>query len=210
MATVEPKKASLRLRFWVTLMMQAIVILAIPAQAIYTQTTGKSIVLQTALVDPYNPLQGYHVTLSYAIANAATLKTLPGWETVERQIQQHETKADRGFLSQESTEFYVILQAPSDAAESPQPWQPIAVSAQLPDRLKSNEVALRGIYRQGDIRYGLETYYIPEDQQTQLSQQIQALQERSRQAAVLVEVKVGTAGQAVPIGFWLGGQRYQF
>ena len=209
MAAVQSIKESTRWRFWVTLLVQAIVILAIPAQAIYTQTTGKSIVLQTALVDPYNPLQGYHITLSYSIADPQKLKTLPGWKTVERQIQQHEANTDRGFLWQESTEFYVILQAPSGAGEPLPAWQPIAVVGQRPARLKPNEIALRGIYRRGNVRYGLETYYIPEDQQTQLSNQIRELQ-GSGQPTILVEVKVGTAGQAVPIGFWLSGQRYQF
>jgi uncharacterized membrane-anchored protein len=200
-------RKSIPLRFAATLLVQAGLILAIPAQAVYTHLTGEPIVLQTMPVDPYNPLQGYYLTFRYTIANLQTLETLPGWETIAAQLQPQPRSGDgSSTLDVPTTSFYVILQSPEQVTQPPQPWKPIAVSDRYPDRLEPNQAVIQGIYRQGTVRYGLETYYIPEDQQVELNQQLRQV----GQAAIQVEAKVGADGHAVPLGFWVDRERYQF
>jgi uncharacterized membrane-anchored protein len=185
------------IRFWLILGLQALLILAVPAQAFYTQMNGRSIVLQTAPVDPYSLFQGYSVTLFYDISDSRNLEKLPGWKTV---IDQAEP----------GREFYLVLQAPKDPnIRPPQAWKPVAVSMQYP-KLEANQIALKGTDRRGRITYGLETYFMPEDQRDAINQEIREAQGESNQPAFVVEVKVGRDGNALPIALWLKDKRYQF
>lgn len=198
---------SLSLRFWTVLALQIILILAVPAQAFYTQMNGRSLVLQTAPVDPYSLFQGYSVTLGYEISNEQNLSKLPGWKDIK-------AKRDPLNANAASNEFYVVLEAPANAnRRPPQAWKPVAVASNRPNNLPANQVALRGSDRQGRIRYGLETYFIPEDQRNDINQQInqinQARGETSKPAFV-VEAKVGVGGNALPTAIWLKDKRYQF
>jgi uncharacterized membrane-anchored protein len=201
---------SLSLRFWIVLALQVVLILAVPAQAFYTQMNGRSLVLQTAPVDPYSLFQGYSVTLGYDISNVQNLSKLPGWKDIEA---KQTTNLERDPLSSDeaaSTEFYVILQAPADAgSRPPKAWKAVSVSSRRPSNLPANQIALRGSDRQGRIRYGLETYFIPEEQRDDINQQINQAGESSKPAFV-VEAKVGAGGNAVPIAIWLKDKRYQF
>ena len=65
-------------RFAVPLLLQIGLVLVPPAQSVYTHITGKTVILQTIPVDPYDPLRGYSQTLSYDISRLETLKKLPG------------------------------------------------------------------------------------------------------------------------------------
>ena len=69
-------------RFAVPLLLQTALILAVPAQSAYTYFTGKTVILETRPVDPYDIMRGYYQTLSYKISDKETLKNLPGWEAV--------------------------------------------------------------------------------------------------------------------------------
>ncbi len=206
---------SLKTRFWLILAFQTLLLLAIPAQAVYTHLTGRSIVLQTAPVDPYNLFQGYSVTLNYDISDARNLQKLPGWDAIAPQTpsQNSEPLNTNPFLPNRSSSqaFYVILQAPPDAAtQPPKPWTAVAIAPTHPANLPPNQIALRGVYRQGQIFYGLETYFIPEEQRDEINQQIQQLQTETGSPPFVVEAKVGAGGKAIPFSFWLKQQRYQF
>jgi uncharacterized membrane-anchored protein len=202
---------SIGLRFWLILTAQVMLVLSIPAHAAYLYMTGKTIALQTGPVDPYSPLQGYYVTLRYDISNPQTLETLPGWDDVaaaSAAIESPDSSTPSLFTGK--TPFYVILAAPTNpAAQPPQPWQPVAVSIDRPTSLSANQVVLQGTYRQGQIRYGLERYFIPEARRDEINQQIAQLQPADKLPYV-VEVKVGTNGEAVPLGVWIGDRQYQF
>ncbi len=206
---------SLSLRFWVVLALQIVLILAVPAQAFYTQINGRSLVLQTAPVDPYSLFQGYSVTLGYDISNVQNLSKLPGWKDIEA---KQKASPERDPVSSDevaSTEFYVILAAPADVGNRPpKAWKAVAVASSRPDNLPTNQIALRGSDRQGRIRYGLETYFIPEDQRDDINQQISQTHNQGQgepsKPAFVVEAKVGADGNAVPIAIWLRDKRYQF
>ena len=67
-------------RMWVPLLLQIGLIAAVPATAVYTFITGKTVVLQTVPVDPYDFLRGYYQVLSYDISARTNLQKLPGWK----------------------------------------------------------------------------------------------------------------------------------
>ncbi len=196
-------------RFWVPLLVQMVLILSVPAQAVYTQLTGRTVVLQTVPVDPYDLLQGYSVALSYNISNLDWLRSLPGWDTLPKKSDSHST-----FLAPE-TRFYVILEAPQASASLPKPWKPVRVSLTYPASLPANQVALKGRANYSSVEYGLETYYIPEEQREQINDEISQTQQSqpgtSRQEqSVVVETKVDAQGQAVPVSIWVNRHNYRF
>lgn len=184
-------------RFWTPLAIQLLLLVSVPAQSAYTYVTGRTIVLETAPVDPYDFLRGYFQILSYQVSDLAALKALPGGAEV--------------FADPTHQSFYLVLEAPADAANEgqPAPWQPVRVSHEKPD-LAENQVVLQGQTNQwGDILYGLESYYMPEDQRLQLNADISEIQQQDPQA-FRVEVKVDSRGNAVPISLWIADENYRF
>ncbi|MBF2020325.1 MAG: GDYXXLXY domain-containing protein [Hydrococcus sp. C42_A2020_068] len=197
-------------RFWVPLLFQSALILVVPAQAIYTHFSGKTIVLQTLPVDPYDLLRGRSLRLRYNISRVDALERLPGWETI---VQSNRGEKQTAFRT--GTRFYVILQAPAKAAEPGQPpraWKPVAVSHDRPSDLPSDRVALEGkqsIYPW--IDYGLETYYFPQEQGDEIKARIgQTLGNSNRERPFAVEVKVDSQGHAIPLSLWIGNNNYRF
>ncbi|MBD2058968.1 GDYXXLXY domain-containing protein [Oculatella sp. FACHB-28] len=200
-------------RFWLPLAAQVALILAVPAQAVYTQFAGRTAILQTVPVDPYDLLRGYYVTLSYDISRLETLQNLPGGEILATPNWSAQTPS----LFESGLPFYIVLQpAPDSDSQSaatsslPQPWQPVRISGDRPTNLPSNQIALQGNYRRGSISYGLEAYYIPEDQRIEINERINQSGQSGEAQAFVVEVKVDAQGQAVPISLWVGDQNYKF
>lgn len=183
-------------RLWAPLLLQTALILAVPAQDAYTFVVGRQITLQTAPVDPYDLLRGYSQTLSYDISNPQSLAQLPGGAGF---------KQPQGKIS----DFYVILEAPSQGQTTPpQPWKPVQLSPDRPDQLSANQVALKGHYNGWSVTYGLENYYMPEDQRQQINTAIG--QVRQQPEKFVVEVKVDGTGNAVPVSLWVEDHNYRF
>ena len=199
-------------RFWLPLAFQTALIVAIPAQAILIHLTGKTAILQTAPVDPYDLLRGYSQTLTYDISRKENLEKLPGGKELKNQ-------------NRESLNLYVILEAPTEQTSSgrPKAWKPVAVSTSLPTNLPVNQVALRGRLRYSTIDYGLENYYFPEDRREEFNRDINQAQtgvERFPQGSLresqgkplpfVVEVKVDAQGNSVPVSLWVRDRNYRF
>ena len=183
-------------RFWLPLVCQAVLILAIPSQGLYTQITGRTVILKTAPVDPYDLLRGYSVTLNYDISQMSTLQRLPGWTEFEKQSRVN-PDVSNDF-------FYLVLQAPKTADADPsQPWQAVRISRDRPTDLAANQVSLQGQISNSTIQYGLERYYIPEDQRDRINGNINAAQWNRGTQPIVVEVKVDAQGHAVPMSFWV-------
>ena len=185
-------------RFWAPLALQAALIVAIPAQDAYTYMTGEQVTLQTAPVDPYDLLRGYSQTLSYEISQPETLRQLPGGEDF--------FKADANV----ERPIYVVLEAPdSTNTNPPAAWIPVRISASRPTGLANNQIALKGQYKGWRVIYGLETYYMPEDQRNQINADIGQVQRQNPQAFV-VEVRVDGQGNSVPVSLWVSDRNYRF
>ncbi len=197
-----PLKPIASWRFWAVMLIQSVLIAAVPFQSALTYVNGQTVTLQTAPVDPYDLLRGYSQTLSYDIANIDTLKSLTGADDVFG--EKGESRPGR---------LFVTLQAPSEeATESPVPqaWEPVAVSLEYPDSLQENQVALEGNSALGwRVEYGLETYYMPESQRNDINDHIREVQQSEEQAFV-VDVKVDSKGNSVPVSLWVSDREYRF
>jgi len=201
-------------RMWVPLLLQIGLIAAVPATAVYTFITGKTVVLQTAPVDPYDFLRGYYQVLSYDISDRTNLQKLPGW----KDFPGEKTPCPPGVACSQNTHnvyrntsFYVILEAPKAATNPgrPQAWKPVRVSRENPVNLPANQIAIKGKYNGFLMEYGLETYYMPEDEREKVNQDISQAQSSQRQS-FLVEVKVDKTGHAVPVSLWVRDRNYRF
>lgn len=190
-------------RFAVPILFQVGLILALPAQSVYTHVTGKTVVLQTIPVDPYDPLRGYSQTLSYDISRPENLKKLPGWQEI---VKQQKNKSS-DYLDAK-TQLYVVLEAPpAEAKTPPVAWKPIQVSVTNPASLPANQIALKGRGAGNSIRYGLETYFFPESQQQEINQ---AISQAQRGRSLVVEIKVDKQGNGVPVSLWVRDRNYRF
>ncbi len=189
--------------------MQAAIILALPIQSFHTQITGRTMVLQTAPVDPYSLFRGYYVTLGYDISTASNLENLPGAAVIKKQAAPSDGSNIAPSLFNAARTVYVVLEAPAESGTPPRPWKPVAVVDRYPTDLKANQVVLRGTHYRGRITYGLENYFIPEDERDQINRQIGELGGQAN-APFVVEVKVDGQGQAMPVSIWIQNQQYKF
>jgi uncharacterized membrane-anchored protein len=198
-------------RFVVPLLVQTVLILGVPAQSVYTLITGKTAILQTQPVDPYDLLRGYSVTLSYEISRVDKLKQLPGWTDL---VKQHPGSNKQYEPLAPGTKLYVILEAQkSSSAVIPQAWKAVRVSGQPPTSLAANQISLQGWYSAYNlISYGLETYYIPEDQRNDINKDISSARpiKPGEAQPIVVEVKVNAQGKAVPVSMWVRDRKYHF
>ncbi|NEN89876.1 MAG: GDYXXLXY domain-containing protein [Okeania sp. SIO3H1] len=195
-------------RFILPLTVQLALILSVPAQAIYTMITGTTVVLQTVPVDPYDFLRGYYQVLSYDISRKDNLSKLPGWN-------KFELESSGKLYSQNQTNIYVILAAPKTTENLgiPKAWKPVDVSAKQPQNLPANQIAIQGKFNGWTVKYGLETYYMPEDKRKDINQNIRAAQTTVNlegKIPFVVEVKVNSQSQAVPVSLWVRDRNYKF
>lgn len=190
------------------LVVQALLVGAGPLRAAITRVVGQTVVLRTAPVDPYDPFQGYYLTLRYDISQRGILSTLEGWNASELALEPGPPTE----LLRPGSPFFVVLQAPEAAASdsAPQPWQPVAITQQRPRTLAENQIALRGTHRRGRILYGLERYYLPEAKRIALDEQIRQAQTDEAQPRLWVEVRIDRFGNAVPVALWLQDYRIEF
>jgi len=207
MTTDQPKQKKIKLwQFLFPLLLQLALILSVPAHSFYTYTTGKTVILQTQPVDPYELLRGYSQTLSYTISQTNNLKELKGWQEVYNQVNQPQYYYDLP----DNTTIYLTLEEPKKLNQKPPlPWQPIAISLTYPKEIKSNQIILKGVTQYNMIQYGLERYYFPESRREEINNKINEIQLQNNQKFV-VEIKVDTQGNAIPISLWVGDQNYHF
>ena len=182
-------------RLGLPLLLQSLLIVAVPAQDAFTYTVGRTVVLHTAPVDPYDMLRGYYQVLGYEVSSVENLATLPGGEILKNQ----------NFVGP----LYVVLEAPATTTTPPTAWVPVGIRQTRPTTLPSNQIALRGRADTWRVLYGLETYYMPEDQRDSINQAISMLQTQQPQSFV-VEVKIDGRGHAVPVSLWVGATNYRF
>lgn len=193
-------------RLGLPLLLQTLIILAVPAQAMLTYFTGRTAILQTAPVDPYDILRGYSQTLNYNISNVTALEKLDGWYELPFEEQ---TTPPRPALG---TAIYVVLEQPRNSeGEIPSAWEPIRVSATPPTDLAENQISLRGMVQYNWVEYGLERYYMPEDQRQQINDEISQLQrDFGEEPPFVVEVRIRDNGHALPVSLWVGDRNYRF
>ncbi len=194
------QKANKPLPIWrliAPLLVQVGLILAVPSQAMYTDMTGKTVILQTVPINPNDVVRGSSLNLDYNISRPETLRRLPGWNDWLRRNSRRGRQISQGSI------LYLILQERQSFNRNElQSWQPVRISSNRPVSLANNQVALKGNYQDGLVNYGLENYFIPEEQRQQINEDISQVQENRNggQQPILVRVKVDPQGNAVPTG----------
>ncbi|NET71150.1 MAG: GDYXXLXY domain-containing protein [Sphaerospermopsis sp. SIO1G2] len=204
------QKANQPLPIWrlvAPLVVQVGLILAVPSQAMYTEMTGKTVILQTIPAYSNSILQGSSVTFDYNISRTDTLRRLPGWQDW---VEQNSLR--NGRINQGSTLYLVLQEQRSFNRGVPPAWRPVRVSSDRPIYLPNNQVALKGNYQDGLVNYGLENYYVSEEQRQQINEDLARLQQsrNRRRTPVTVKVKVDPQGNAVPTSMWIGDRNYRF
>jgi uncharacterized membrane-anchored protein len=81
--------------------------------------------------------------------------------------------------------------------------------------LPANTVVLRRLIDRSQVKYDLEQFYMPEQQQAKVNQDIDSfsktLRERARQSkSLLMEIELAQDGRAVPLAIWVGDKSYRF
>jgi uncharacterized membrane-anchored protein len=156
--------------------------------------------------------------LSYNISDRTNLQKLPGWKDLPGEKTPGPPGAacpQNTYNVKPQTSFYVILEAPKARPkvvtnpDRPQAWKPVRLSLANPGNLPANQIAIKGKYNGFLMEYGLETYYMPEDEREKVNQEISEAQSSQRQS-FLVEVKVDKTGHAVPVSLWVRDRNYRF
>lgn len=158
------KKATLF--FLAAVVLQALILLGVPARKAYTRMTGRDVILKVAPVDPYSILSGYYVILGYDISRPTDFPNAPKFEYDEV--------------------IYAIVEQQADGI-----WKPVGIERELPKNLPTNRAAIRGRWNEGRIEYGIEEFYIPEEKRTVIADDLSKNQTEAR-----VDVKVDANGNA--------------
>lgn len=204
------QKANKPLPIWrliAPLLFQVGLIMAVPLQAMYTDVTGKMVVLQTTPVEANDVLRGSSLNLDYNISRPETLRRLPGWNDWLRRNSRRGRQIIQG-----STLYLILQERRSFDRNELQSWRPIRVSNNRPVYLSNNQVALKGNYQDGLINYGLENYFIPDEQRREINNDLAEIQEsrNGREEPILVRIKVDPQGNAVPMGLSIRDRNYRF
>ncbi len=76
----------------------------------------------------------------------------------------------------------------------------------------ADQVVLKGRYKDGFVSYNLETYYIPEEQISEVNKNLSRQQQGvvGVKQPIAIEAKVDHQGKPVPISIWVGDRNYRF
>jgi uncharacterized membrane-anchored protein len=161
---------------------QALILAAVPGRQVYTRLAGRTLLIKTAPVDPYNLLGGYHVILNYEISRPAD------WPRTEQEFKRGQV-------------LYVVLKPAPDGT-----WSAQGVHAERPKDLDADAVVIKG-RRQGwpGIRYGIESYYIPEDARGRIEQDL-----RTNAGKARAEIKVDPFGNAALLRIIIEDRTYEY
>lgn len=163
------QRASL-VAFMSAVIIQILILVAVPARKVFTFATGKTVVLKVRPVDPYSILSGYYATLGFDISRVDAFPNV-------REISSGFSEGDW---------CYAVVEKADDGT-----WKPVSLQHDLPDALPDNRIALLGKLNHGVIRYGIEEFYIPEAQRHSIAEDL-----RRNVAKARVEVKVDRTGHA--------------
>ncbi|ALF55789.1 membrane-anchored protein [Nostoc piscinale CENA21] len=195
-------------RLVLPLAIQAAIIFAVPFLSMYTTLTGREVILQTVPVNSRNVLQGNSLELDYNISRISTLRRLSGWQELLRRNRGRDGELLEG------TNLYVILQEqPFFSRGVPRAWRPVRVTTNPPRSLPSNQAALKGVYQDGYVQYGVENYNVQDEERQQLNRDVAQAVRQTRDGqsrSIVVKVKVDPQGNAVPVSLWVRDRNYQF
>jgi uncharacterized membrane-anchored protein len=152
--------------FAAAVMLQVLILIAMPARQAYTRATGRSVTLKVQPFDPYNSLSGYYVILGYDISRGDSFPKAP--------------------KSYDNSNVYAVIEQQPDGS-----WKPVSLSTEVPRNLSSGQVFIQGHANWNRINYGIEEFYIPEEKRGEIEKDLRENIEHAR-----VEIKVDSSGRA--------------
>ena len=167
--------------FVLAVLVQVIILAAIPAKQVSAKLTGKLITIKTAPVDPYDFLSGYHVVLSYEISRPL------GLEKLKRE-------------NRKNFPVYVVLKEGTDSI-----WYAESIHETWPQEPPDGCVIIKGKCTHSRVRYGIESYFIPEKHRRDIEED---LRRNARQAKA--QVKVDRFGNAALIRLLVDNKVYEY
>jgi len=167
--------------FIMAVMVQALILAAVPGRKIYTRQTGTAILLKVAPYDPYSIMSGYYARLNYEISRPPAL---PEWHHDRRQPKP----------------VWVILKKGDDGI-----WHADSIHDSWPKSVPDNCIVIKGKERGSGIEYGIESFFIPENARGTVEHD---LSEHQKQAKV--EVKVDSFGNAALIRLLIEDRVYEY
>ncbi|MBI4819652.1 MAG: GDYXXLXY domain-containing protein [Deltaproteobacteria bacterium] len=163
-------------RLIAVLAIQLLILALIPAKKVRALASGRTVILETVPVDPYDPLSGYYVTLAYAVEGAAS-------------------EATRDDPTPTGDRVGFILVSRSEPA-----WTYVGVDSQPTDRSDLVAIAARAEGGRWVID-GIGRFYVPETDRDRIEA---ALSRGGRRA--LVELRVGDDGTPAIKSLKAGGE----
>ena len=168
--------------FVLAVLVQVIILAAIPAKQVSAKLTGKLITIKTSPVDPYDFLSGYHVVLNYEISSP------PGFGELKREHRKN-------------FPVYVVLKEGDDNI-----WYAKSIHKTWPKDIPKGCMIMKGIWGgYWEVRYGIESYFIPEKHRGKIEED---LRKNARQAKA--QVKVDRFGNDALIRLLVDDRVYEY
>ncbi len=169
------------LYFLLAVILQAGILAAVPARQIHARMTGKLITIKTAPVDPYSFLSGYHVILGFDISTPPDVSYMQVGDVRNYPV-------------------FVVLRERFDKV-----WEIDSIHKEWPKDVPSDKIVIRGKTDNNRIRYGIEHYFIPETDRSQIESDFRANRTES-----YAQVKVDRFGNAALVGMKIKDKLYEY
>ncbi len=157
------------LLFAAAVLVQVLLVAAVPAQKIRARLSGRVILLQIEPVDPYSILSGYYLALNYEISRGERFRDWPKPPP------------------KDGVQIWAVVEVSPEGVAKPVHF----ARGGAPPALQEGEVALRGTMRRGRIQYGIESFYVPETRRREIEEDF-----RRNVADARAEVVVDADGNA--------------
>ena len=135
------------------LLLQVLILAAVPAGRVYTLATGRTVFLKTAPVGAFDIPSGSQVILAYEISDLSGVT---------------------GFPRREDHPVYILLKEGEDGF-----WRAVSAYEQRPSVLEPGAVVIEGRYDGWRVSYGIESYFIPEGKGAEIEQGLRANRDKT-------------------------------
>jgi uncharacterized membrane-anchored protein len=141
---------------------------------------GREVVLETEPYDPYTIFSGYYADLRYKIENVEPVSDSNGVYSNQR--------------------FFVLLKRNQEGT-----WDVVRAGEQPFRKLGPDEAQIRGKVSYNTMEYGIEQYYLPEDQRERVDKLLS-----KRDTKVLVTVRLAADGRAAIQSLRIGKEVFKY
>jgi len=171
------------LLFLLALLAQIVILGVGPVKQEMIRVQGQVVTLQTRPTDRYVLNYGYFVKLRYEITDPL------GFTHSDDEVGQR---------------VYTILETGAGGI-----WKAVGFVMEWPSQLGAGQVVIKGrvarSYAAGPIRYGIESYYLPEPELRRIRESID-----QNQGTIRVDVAVDAGGNAAILRLHVGDEVYEY